>query len=490
VAIVTLVFNLVDSENATLGVILPLCVIALIVVIVLYIRWGALSRELGEWLLEVENRYMEERQQLREVQVRYQIESIHELEEHRLHFEKLGSVIQADRQLEDRMSKIEQPLMSWMTALGIGHVAPETLQDAEKRLRESHQLWSEKNATQLRLAQIDDKQKQIALNLTRLARELEEVLQKAGIAEAVGEKAFQSFLSGCQKREYLEGLQMQLQQAEALRVEILAGENPEAIVAAATRLREQLRAFDDKAKVDATTPLSPGRSEPGKITLAPLNEISRVELQRQRETLQQEIHTREQTLAILQERVATRLQGLPPLAEIEEDIALVEAEVTSLENAREALELARDFIAQAAQRLHRDFAPRLNEFLGKYLGRLTAGRYTNALVDPADFSVRLQGPALSSPVELTKLSLGTIEQVYLLLRAAVVEIFAQNSESIPILLDDPLVHADAGRMANALGIIDALAESHQIFYFTKDSRVFEHFRGKSEQCGIIALQAA
>jgi len=484
-AAVALVIDLVTRMfgSEALGFILPVCLVALIGVFILYGRWGALSRELGAKLLEVENRYMEERQELREVQVRYQIDSIKQLEANRLHFEKLASVIQAEKQLQDKMNKIEQPLMNWMTAVGIGHIAPETLVDAEKRLRESHQLWSEKNAAQQRLAQIDEKQKQIEQILARLTTELEEVLHKAGIAEPVGEKAFQSFLSGCQKREYLESLHMQLQQTEAWRDEILSGETAGAIIAAIKRLRDEL---DCSAKTAATTTVA---KDQGKTVMIPANEISRVELQRQRETLQQEIHAKEQTLAILQERVAARLQGLPPLAEIEEDIALVEAEVTGLEKAREALELARDFIAQAAQKLHRDYAPRLNEFLGRHLGKLTNGRYTSALVDPSDFSVRLQGPSISAPVELTRLSLGTIEQVYLLLRAAVVEIFAQNGESIPLMLDDPLVHADARRMANALQILDALAESHQIFYFTKDPLVFEHFHGKPEQCGMIELQA-
>lgn len=482
VAIVALFIDLVnriaDTENTALGFILPLCIAALVTVYVLFVRWGARSRELGAWLLEVENRYMEERQQLREVQLRYQVASIQELEEQRLHFEKLGSVNQAEKQLHEKMAKIEQPLMNWMMALGIGHIAPETLQDAEKRLRDSHQLWSEKNAAKQRLAQIDEKQKQIEQIMARLVTELEEVLHKAGIHEPAGEKAFQAFLNGCQKREYWESLQMQVQQAETLQTEILAGETPATLLATIKRLREQIGAAGAKEKAAAEL----GKAAPG-------SEISRVELQRQRETLQQEIHAKEQTLAILQERVTVRLQGLPPLAEIEEDIALVEAEVASLEKAREALEMARDFIAQAAQRLHHDFAPRLNEFLNRHLGKLTAGRYTSALVDPSSFSVRLQGPVISAPVELTRLSLGTIEQVYLLLRAAVVEIFAQNGESIPILLDDPLVHADARRMANALQILDVLAESHQIFYFTKDPLVFEHFHGKPEQCGIITLPA-
>jgi hypothetical protein len=482
-AAVALVIDLVTRMfgSEALGFILPLCLLALIGVIVLYVRWSALSHELGQKLLEVENRYMEERQQLREVQARYQIDSIQQLEAHRLHFDRLAGVIQAEKQLQDKMNKIEQPLMNWMAALGIGHIAPETLADAEKRLRESHQLWSEKNAAQQRLAQIDEKQKQIEQILARLTTELEEVLHKAGIQEPVGEKAFQSFLSGCQKHEYLESLQMQLQQTEALRAEILANETPGALMAAIKRLRHELESGAKTAVV---------AKDPGKTVALPANEISRVELQRQRETLQQEIHAKEQTLAILQERVAGRLQGLPPLAEIEEDIALVEAEVTSLEKARESLELARDFIAQAAQKLHRDYAPRLNEFLGRHLGKLTNGRYTSALVDPTDFSVRLQGPSIPAPVALTRLSLGTIEQVYLLLRAAVVEIFAQNGESIPLMLDDPLVHADARRMANALQILDVLAGSHQIFYFTKDPMVFEHFHGKPEQCGMIELKAA
>jgi uncharacterized protein YhaN len=378
------------------------------------------------------------------------------------------------------MKKIEEPLLVWLKAISIDYVAPETLREAEKRLRDSHQLWSDTNAAQKRLAEIDEKKKQIDQGLSRIILELEEIFQKAGINEPVGEQAFQSFQNGCQKHDYWETLRMQLRQAEALGTEILAGEKREALVNAVKRMREELQAFDAEMKVPAA---------PRRVSSAekPANEISRAELQRQREKIQEGIHAKEQTVAVLRERVEARLQGLPPLAEIEEDIALVEAEVNSLENARQALELARDSISQAAQRLHHDFAPKLNEFLARHLEKLTAGRYASAMVDPADFSVRLQGPATPAPVVLTRLSLGTVEQVYLLLRAAVVEIFAESGESVPLLLDDPLVHADARRMGNALQILDTLAESHQIFYFTKDLLVFEHFHGKPEQCAIITL---
>jgi hypothetical protein len=89
VALVTdLITRLVSSESSALGLILPICLAALLFVIGLYVRWGARSKELGAWLLEVEDRYMEDRQQLREVLAQYQVQSIQELEQHRLQLMK------------------------------------------------------------------------------------------------------------------------------------------------------------------------------------------------------------------------------------------------------------------------------------------------------------------------------------------------------------------------------------------------------------------
>jgi uncharacterized protein YhaN len=437
---------------------------------------------------------MEIRPQLQEALTRYRVSSIDELVQRRSQFSELTQAAQTHLQLTQDLAKLEKDLQPWMAALGIPHIAPETLQDAEKRLRESHQLWTEKNVLQQSLAQIAEKQREVEKDLDWLVIELQAILQKAGITEPPGEKALQSFATGCQRREYLESLRLQLNQAETLGEEILAGETPQSLAATVEHLRQELHAMESESLAAAPgSSVAPAMANPG-LKLAPeqgapLNELSLAELQRQREEMQEEIREKEQKLIALRERVATRLQDLPPLAEIEEEIALVEAEVKRLERAREALELARDYIAQAAQRLHRDFAPRLNDFLGKYLGKLSAGRYVSAMIDPSNFSVRLQRADSSAPVELARLSFGTIEQVYLLLRAAVVEFFAENSESIPMLLDDPLVHADSERMLQALHIIDALAESHQIFYFTKDPVVVDYFRGKPEECAIIKLQA-
>ncbi|MDZ7343449.1 MAG: ATP-binding protein, partial [candidate division KSB1 bacterium] len=223
-----LINNLIGNDNpAGLNLLLLLSVLGMGVFIFFNIRWVARSRELSAKLLQAEDRYMEERPQLIDLLSRYRVNSVGELLQRRLQFVELGTVIQAHLQLTQEMSKIEQDLAPWMNELGIGHIAPETLQDAEKRLRESHQQWSEKNNARQRLIHIEKQQQEIQQTLRRLSDELEKILQEAGINEPVGEKAFQLFSTGCQRREYLETLHIQFQQAEALGKEILAGETPD-----------------------------------------------------------------------------------------------------------------------------------------------------------------------------------------------------------------------------------------------------------------------
>ncbi|MCI0697654.1 HEAT repeat domain-containing protein [candidate division KSB1 bacterium] len=96
VAIVALVIDLanrlLNSDSNALGIILPLCIIALIIVVAMYITWGTRSRELGAWLLEIEDRYTEDRRKLREVIVRYRVNSIEELVQRRLQSVELGFI--------------------------------------------------------------------------------------------------------------------------------------------------------------------------------------------------------------------------------------------------------------------------------------------------------------------------------------------------------------------------------------------------------------
>lgn len=447
-----------------------LSVIILVIVAVVNIQWNSRSRSLNFNLVSVEEKYMANRDEFHSLQLRFGIETVADLAQRRAQHQALAGFKQIHQKLEFERKQIEDELQPWMTALGISYVGPDSLPVAEKNLEESHRMWSEGNTQRQRRNEILAQQAESSANLAKTRWQLEELLKLAHLDEPVGEKAFQIFLANCQKREYLETLRLQQQQAATLSREILEGETVETIHAQLAQLEAQLAALP-----------------PAAARAVEISEAGLAALREKRDSLLSERNSLQQTLAATHERIAARLQGQPLLAELEEEIALVEADVTRFERARRALELAHETMTQAAQRLHRDFAPRLNEFLSQHVQKLTNGRYLTALVDPSTFAVRLLPSQYEAPVDLEKLSFGTREQIYLLLRAGVVELFARSGETMPLLLDDPLAHADETRLREALAIFAELAESHQIFYFTKDIQVANYFRARQGAEAIIAI---
>lgn len=436
--------------------------------------WENQEKELKQQLEEAESELLDHKRERREVLTQYKVESVSDLVQRHTIFVKVDAVLDKNKALKEELKKLEQDLLVWVSPLGIPYIGLDTLPEAEKRLRESFQTYSATQSLRQRVTELQHQEREIQGKLTGYAQQLESLLHRAGIHEPVGEKAFQNFLAACQKREYLDSLRAQQQQAEALSIEILEGET---LAALADRVKHL------ETEIADMPPVSPSHT----IAVREFSEGTLAHLRALRENVVQERNQKQQNLSALKERVATRLQDLPLLAEVEEEMALETAQIERYERARQALQFAREGIVQAAQRLHRDFVPKLNEFAGKHLATLTAGRYVGALLEPENFNVRVQSREQLAPVELEQLSFGTREQVYLLLRAAVANIFSQTGETIPLFFDDPLAHADAQRLANALEVFRLLSETQQIFYFTKDQNVAKYFREYHGPACVLSL---
>ncbi len=435
--------------------------------------WENQEKELKQQLEEAEDQLLESKRERRDVLNQYKVESVSDLVQRHTIYLKVDAVLDKNQALKDELKALERGLLAWVAPLGIPYIGLDTLPEAEKRLRESFQVYTESQSSRRRLAELEKQEQEVSEKLKGYTQQLEGLLQRAEIHEPVGERAFKTFLEACQKREYLDSLRAQLQQAEAMSTEILESETLANLTARLALLETELASLP---------PASPSHA----IPVREFSEGTLAALRAQRETVLHEVNQKQQALSALKERVATRLQDLPVLAEVEEEIALEEAQIAHYEHARQALELAREGITQAAHRLHRDFVPKLNEFVGRHLEKLTAGRYTGALLDPKTFSLRVTSNEQLAPVELDRLSFGTREQVCLLLRAAVLDIFTQSGEALPLFCDDPLAHADEQRLANALEVFRLLAETQQIFYFTKDQNVAKFFR---EHYGPACLHA-
>ena len=229
-------------ENRTFSTIIlfGLSLVVLAVIGWLNTHWDNKGRKLNIRLLETEKKCIERREKLRDIIAQYGVKTIEELIERRLKYIELSAAEKSHIQLQGEMKKIEDSLQHWMAIVGSGHIAIETLVDAEKRLSESHQLWVDKSSQQQRLHEIESQQKKLGEKHQEMEQMLEENLQQAGIDEPVGEKAFQAFINGCQQREYWDTLRAQVQQAESLSHEILEGESTETVIAQIDQLKKDL----------------------------------------------------------------------------------------------------------------------------------------------------------------------------------------------------------------------------------------------------------
>lgn len=209
-----------------------------------------------------------------------------------------------------------------------------------------------------------------------------------------------------------------------------------------------------RAQVDAqgNTQGAGGDVEAIKEELAGLNE--------QIDALHEEAHA-------LHIEIAERAAGARSLNEIEEERAAVEKRITDLDFDLRAASYAMAQIEEVARDKHSRIAPRLASAASAFMSEITAGAYQELIINrDLDISVRIpQTQQLDNDLD-HRLSKGTVDQIYLALRIAMVRILSENRESLPMLLDDPFANYDDERLERTIGLLARIAQNHQILVLT------------------------
>lgn len=155
------------------------------------------------------------------------------------------------------------------------------------------------------------------------------------------------------------------------------------------------------------------------------------------------------------------------LAASDERVARLRAEAAKLEAFEAALLLARTTIDDRTRETHQTFARRLADYASRTFAAVTGDRYRDVRVDPTTLAVRVRVPETGEIVDVDRLSAGTREQAYLVVRLAMVRMFSEGLEVAPLLLDDPFAFWDDARIERCLPIlVPAANEGAQIVLFT------------------------
>jgi len=230
--------------------------------------------------------------------------------------------------------------------------------------------------------------------------------------------------------------------------------------------------------------------DPGCIALAePLDAAQLQTLETEAERAKHQAVAAITEAAKLRSRIAGLLDGLPSLADLaDERNACAHARDRALHQLA-ALAKASAVIDEATKGVHRGVAPRLSESIGKRLSMLTHARYDAVNVDTERFAISLQSHERPELVPLEMTSHGTRDQVSLLLRLALAEVFGDGGESMPLLLDEPLLTADPQRRRRAVQFITALAGETQIVITSSDPQFAAELSTLDASAGIITLRA-
>ena len=153
--------------------------------------------------------------------------------------------------------------------------------------------------------------------------------------------------------------------------------------------------------------------------------------------------------------------------ELEKRIEELKRRLENIKKAKEeihAIEEAKRNIEEIANEIRSSFGKRLNKQASYYMSKITNGKYDNITIDERlNITINNKKSLISS----SRLSKGTIEQVYMALRLAAADIIFEKDKK-PILLDDAFVMYDNKRMGNTLKF---MAESmEQVVLFSCHTR--------------------
>jgi uncharacterized protein YhaN len=158
--------------------------------------------------------------------------------------------------------------------------------------------------------------------------------------------------------------------------------------------------------------------------------------------------------------------GIEHQASLEERLEEVNIQIERKMRYLRVLEITRDYVDKARKDVLKSTLKLLDDETSEILNEVTGGRYSKVRFDRQSLKFEVFSGDRDAWVEPERyLSRGTIDQLYLAARLALVRILSEERNPV-IILDDPFVTFDSQRRANALEVLKRLSDKYQIFLLT------------------------
>lgn len=157
---------------------------------------------------------------------------------------------------------------------------------------------------------------------------------------------------------------------------------------------------------------------------------------------------------------------LDNLSKIEEELVYDNEQKVNLQKLNLSIMLAKQILEKSYDEMKNSVTPKFTENLSKNISKITNGKYSKVKFnEETGLVVELEN---GDNVLAEKLSVGTIDQLYLSLRLSMVDELSE--EKVPILLDEAFAFYDNSRLENILKYLNDNYKNRQIIIFSCTDR--------------------
>lgn len=184
------------------------------------------------------------------------------------------------------------------------------------------------------------------------------------------------------------------------------------------------------------------------------------------ENMQEELNKNKLELHSLELDKNNIMPKLEKLASMEEQLQELNEKEKILNKQNDAIELAKQVLEIAYTKMKENVTPKFTENLSKNIEKISNGKYKKVKINDEEGIIveKQNGEYISAE----KLSVGTIEQLYLSLRFGAIRELSE--ESMPIILDEAFAYYDEERLKNILQYLNEEFKQNQIIIFTCTNR--------------------
>ena len=157
---------------------------------------------------------------------------------------------------------------------------------------------------------------------------------------------------------------------------------------------------------------------------------------------------------------------LEKLLNLEEEQQILKQQLTELQEENNAIELTKKLLEKAYEKMKNDISPIFTKKLSENISNITNNKYKKIFLnDEQGLIVELEN---GNYIPADRLSAGTIDQLYLSLRFAMLDEISK--EKVPIILDEAFAYFDDERLKNILLFLNKEYSDRQIIIFTCTKR--------------------